>query len=362
MRVRSALLSITSALTLTGTLLVPASDVPTSVSAAPTTGHNHGHGHAPTTLRELAKQTHLTIGSAVDAAALANEADYRAVLNREFNNVTAENAMKWASVEPQQSVFDWSGADAIVANAKCNHQSIRGHNLVWHNQLPSWITSNEANFTAAQLRAILRDHIMTEAGRYRGKIRAWDVLNEAINDGGGLRDTIWLRKLGSGYIADIFRWAHQADPHAKLYYNDYNLESDQAKFDTMVQVVSDLLKHHVPIDGVGFQGHLAIQFGFPDFAGHIQQVTDFGLEVAITEADVRMVLPVTPQKLATQASYFSQMMSACIDNHRCTEFTTWGYTDRHQGVPGFFTGQGSAALFDENLVPKPAYFALLALG
>jgi endo-1,4-beta-xylanase len=352
MSVRSALLGITCALTLTGGLLV----------AALATSHNHGHGHAPTTLRELARQTHATIGSAVDAAALANEGDYREVLSREFTNVTAENAMKWASVEPQQGVFDWSGADAIVANARSNHHSIRGHNLVWHNQLPSWITNNEANFTAARLRAILRDHIMTEAGRYRGKIRAWDVLNEAINDGGGLRDTIWLRKLGPGYIADVFRWAHQADPHAKLYYNDYNLESDQAKFDTMFQVVSDLLKHHVPIDGVGFQGHLAIQFGFPDLAGHMKQVTDLGLEVAITEADVRMILPVTPQKLATQAAYFSQMMSACIDNRRCTEFTTWGYSDRHQWVPGFFTGQGSAALFDQNLVPKPAYFALLALG
>lgn len=352
MKIRSALLIATSALALTAGLLVPA-------AAGNATDR---HGHALTTLRDLAKQKHVKIGSAVDVTALAGEADYRTVLNREFNNITAENAMKWESIEPQRGVFDWSGADAIVANARQNHQSIRGHNLVWHSQLPTWITDNEANFTAAELRGILRQHIMTEAGRYRGKIRAWDVLNEAVADGGGLRDTIWLRKLGPGYIADIFRWAHQADPHAKLYYNDYNLESDQAKFDTMFQVVSDLVKQHVPIDGVGFQGHLDIQFGFPDFAGHMKQVTDLGLEVAITEADVRMILPVTDEKLATQASYFSQMMSACLGNRRCTEFTTWGYTDRHSWVPGFFTGEGAACLFDENLAPKPAHAALLALG
>jgi endo-1,4-beta-xylanase len=352
MRVRSALPLVASALALGAVLLVPA----TAGSAA-----SH-HGHTPSTLRELAMEKHIKIGSAVDVTALADEADYRTVLNREFNNVTAENAMKWESIEPQRGVFDWSGADAIVANAKAHHQTIRGHNLVWHSQLPTWLTDNEDNFTADELRGILRDHIKTEVSRYRGKIRAWDVLNEAVNDGGGLRDTIWLRKLGPGYIADIFRWAHQADPHTKLYYNDYNLESDQAKFDTMYQTVTDLLAHHVPIDGVGFQGHLDIQFGFPDFAGHMKQVTDLGLEVAITEADVRMILPVTDEKLATQASYFSQMMSACLGNRHCTEFTTWGYTDRHNWVPGFFTGEGAACLFDESLQPKPAYNAVLALG
>ena len=352
MKFRSALLLVPSALALAGALLVPAA----AGSAA------SRHGHAPTTLRELARQQHIKIGSAVDVTALANEADYRTVLNREFNNITAENAMKWESIEPQRGVFDWSGADAIMANAKRNHQTVRGHNLVWHSQLPKWLTDNEANFTAAQLRAILRDHIKTEVGRYRGKIRAWDVLNEAVNDGGGLRDTIWLRKLGRGYIADIFRWAHEADPHAKLYYNDYNLESDQAKFDTMYRTVKRLLAHDVPIDGVGFQGHLDIQFGFPDFAGHMKRVTDLGLEVAITEADVRMILPVTNEKLATQASYYRQMMTACLGNRRCTEYTVWGFTDRHSWVPGFFAGEGAACLFDENLAPKPAVGALLALG
>jgi endo-1,4-beta-xylanase len=356
MRIRSALLTLTSTFTLAGALFVPAS--------AGGTVAGHGHGHAPTTLRELAKQTHIRIGSAVDVNALANDADYKRVLNREFNNITAENAMKWESVEPQRGVFDWSGADAVVANAKRNHQDIRGHTLLWHNQLPTWLTENEANLTSAEVRKILRDHIMTEAGRYRGKIRAWDVVNEVVNDNtGGLRDTIWLRKLGPGYIADAFRWAHQADPHAKLYINDYNLEWDAAKVQTTFEIVTDLLKKHIRIDGVGFQGHLGIQFDYPaSFPDMMKRFTDLGLEVAVTEADVRMVLPVTPEKQATQATYFSNMLSTCLQNRRCTEFTTWGFSDKYQWVPGFFEGEGSAALFDENFVPKPAYDALLALA
>jgi endo-1,4-beta-xylanase len=348
MKIRSAVVILASAFALT------------AGAAAPVTA---GGGHAPDNLRELAKKTHVRIGSAVDVDALANDADYRRLLNRQFNNITAENAMKWAEVEPERGQFDWSGADAIVANARRNHQQIRGHTLLWHNQLPEWLTANEANWTQAELRGILRDHIFKEAGRYRGKIRAWDVVNEVVADGGGLRDTIWLRKLGPGYIADAFRWAHQADPRAKLYINDYNLESDQAKVQTTYEIVTDLLKKRVPIDGVGFQGHLGIQFDYPTtFPANMKRFTDLGLEVAVTEADVRMVLPVTPEKQAAQATYFQNLLRTCLENRRCTEFTTWGYTDRYQWVPGFFEGEGSAALYDEDLVPKPAYFALLELG
>jgi endo-1,4-beta-xylanase len=346
MKIRSALIVITSAFMLTAGAAVPATA-----------------GHSPHTLRALAKKTGVRIGSAVDADALAADRDYRRLLNRQFNHVTAENAMKWALVEPERGVFDWSGADAIVRNAKRNGQQIRGHTLLWHNQLPEWLTEGEPNFTTAELRSILRKHVFDVAGRYRGQIRAWDVVNEVVEDGGGFRNTLWFRRLGEGYIADMFRWAHQADPHAKLYINDYNLEWDTAKVQTTFEIVTDLLAAGVPIHGVGFQGHLGIQFDYPTaFPEHMKRFTDLGLEVAVTEADVRMVLPVTAEKEATQATYYQNLLRTCLENRKCTEFTTWGYTDRYQWVPGFFEGEGSAALFDEDLVPKPAYFALLALG
>ena len=310
----------------------------------------HGGGLRDVTRRPL-------IGTAVDMNALANDPTYKAAIGREFNIVTPENVMKWETVEPQQGVTDFSQGDALVRFARANHQLVRGHTLVWHSQLPSWLTSG--TFTPAQLRDILRRHIFQEAGHFRGRIYAWDVVNEAFNEDGTLRDTIWLRALGPGYIADAFRWAHQADPHAKLYYNDYNLESIGPKSDAALALVKQLEAQHVPIDGVGFQGHLSIEFPYPDtFGANLQRFAAAGVDVAITEADVRMVLPATPEKLATQATYFANMMRGCVAVPRCVSFTLWGFTDRYSWVPGFFAGEGAATPLDESFRPKPAYFAL----
>jgi endo-1,4-beta-xylanase len=321
-------------------------------------------GKSPDDLRELSHKIGVRIGSAVDVTALAGEADYRQTLNREFTHITAENAMKWESVEPQRGVYTWDGADAVVKNAQRNRQELRGHTLVWHNQLPAWLTEGVADgsIDAKELRTILRDHIMTQAGRYRGKIRAWDVVNEVVDDDGNMRQTIWLTHLGPGYIADAFRWAHQADPRAKLYLNDYNLESDPDKIATTLNLVKELKAKRVPIHGIGFQGHLSLQYDYPaGFPDVMRQFTRLGLESAITEADVRMALPVTPEKLAAQADYYRQLLTACVNDKRCTEFTLWGYTDRHSWVPGWFEGEGAACVMDENLAPKPAYKSLLSV-
>jgi endo-1,4-beta-xylanase len=254
-------------------------------------------------------------------------------------------------------VTDFSQGDALVRFARANHQLVRGHTLVWHSQLPAWLTSG--TFTPAELRDILRRHIFEEAGHFRGRIYAWDVVNEAFNEDGTLRQTIWLNALGPGYIADAFRWAHQADPHAKLYYNDFNLESIGPKSDAALALVKQLQAQHVPIDGVGFQGHLSIEFPYPDtFGANLQRFAAAGVDVAITEGDVRMVLPVTPEKLATQATYFGNMMRGCVAVRRCVSFTLWGFTDKYSWVPGFFAGEGAATPLDESFQPKPAYFAL----
>jgi endo-1,4-beta-xylanase len=320
--------------------------------AAPAAPAGNGHQRG---LRDLARRP--LIGTAVDMGALANDPTYKAAIGREFNIVTPENVMKWESVEPQQGVTDFSQGDALVRFARANHQAVRGHTLVWHSQLPTWLTSG--TFTPEQLRDILRRHIFEEAGHFRGRIYAWDVVNEALNEDGTLRPTIWLNALGPGYIADAFRWAHEADPHAKLYYNDYNLESIGPKSDAALALVNQLKAQHVPIDGVGFQGHLGIQYPYPDtFGDNLARFAAAGVDVAITEADVRMVLPVTPEKLATQATYFGDMMRSCVAVRRCVSFTLWGFTDKYSWVPGFFTGEGAATPLDEQFQPKPAYFAL----
>jgi endo-1,4-beta-xylanase len=227
---------------------------------------------------------------------------------------------------------------------------------VWHSQLPTWLTDNVDSFTKAQLRAILRDHIKTEVSRYRGKIRAWDVLNEVVNDGGGLRDTIWLQKLGPGYIADAFRWAHQADPKAILFYNDYNIEGVNTKSTVVYNLVRRLRAQGVPIQGVGFQGHLSTQYPFPnDMLQNLRRFARLGLDTAVTEADVRSVLPVDPAEVNAQAQGFSLMLQSCLLVRSCISYTLWGFTDKYNWVPGTFPGQGEATPFDVNFKPKPAY-------
>jgi endo-1,4-beta-xylanase len=312
------------------------------------------------TLRELAAARGIQAGAAVDTSALAQEAGYRDTLAREYSSVTAENAMKWGSVEPQRGQFNWSAADSLVAFASASGQVIRGHTLVWHNQLPGWVNSS---LGAAELGSVLHQHIDTEMGRWRGRIVAWDVVNEALDEDGTLRHGVWLDTLGSGYIADAFRWARAADPAAKLYINDFNVEGVGAKSNALLALVRDLRAAGVPVDGVGFQTHLTIG-GLPSsFQQNLQRFTDLGVEVSVTEADVRLPLPSTPTSLATQATIYGQALRACLAVPRCVSFTTWGFTDAHSWVPSAFPGQGDALPFDANLQPKPAYTALQqALG
>ncbi|MEU0529892.1 endo-1,4-beta-xylanase [Amycolatopsis tolypomycina] len=299
--------------------------------------------------------TNRYVGSAVAAAYLASETDYRAVLTREFDNVTPENEMKWGTIEAVRGQYDWSGADAIVQYAQKHHKTVRGHTLVWHSQLPDWVGALPAD----ELRRVLRDHVTTEVKRYKGKIRAWDVVNEIFNEDGTWRDTVFHQKLGEGFVADVFRWAHAADPRAKLYINDYNIEGINPKSDAVYNLVKTLRKQGVPIDGVGIQGHLSIQYGFPgQYRENLARFAKIGVETAVTEADVRIPTPPDAAKLATQASYFGQLWDGCHAVRKCVEFTTWGFTDRHSWVPDVFPGEGAACLFDENLRPKPAYFAL----
>lgn len=314
--------------------------------------------HHADTLRALAARDHLRVGTAVDTDALAAEPGYRHLVGQQFSTVTPENVMKWQLVEPTRGTYDWAAADGLVRYAQRHGQKVRGHTLVWHSQLPDWLTGG--SFTAAQLRALLHKHIVDEVHHFRGHIWQWDVVNEAFNDDGTLRDTIWSEAFGGdSYIADAFRWAHRADPHALLFYNDFNIEGVGAKSDAVYDLVRQLRHDGVPIDGVGVQTHLDIQFGFPDtMRQNLQRFAALGLDVAITEADVRVNVPATADELSKQASYYSQAMQACLAVRHCISFTVWGFTDAHSWVPGVFAGEGAACLYDENLRPKPAYFAV----
>lgn len=313
------------------------------------------------TLRELAKRTGMKIGTAVDMSALANDATYNQHVAGEFNSVTAENVMKWSEIEPTRGTLNFGPADQLVAFAKANGQSVRGHTLLWHNQLPTWLTDGVASgeIDSTELRQILKQHVFDVAGHFRGRIYQWDVANEVIDDNAQLRDTIWLQKLGPGYIADVFRWAHQADPKAKLYINDYNVEGLNAKADKYYELVKQLKADGVPIHGFGMQGHLGVQYGFDGRAlANVQRFEALGLETSFTEVDVRMIMPTDNTKLQAQANGYGILLRACLLAKRCTSFTVWGFTDKYSWVPGVFAGEGAANLLDENFGQKPAYQAV----
>jgi endo-1,4-beta-xylanase len=185
------------------------------------------------------------------------------------------------------------------------------------------------------------------------------VVNEPLNDDGTLRATVWEQALGPNYIARALKWAHDADPQARLYINDYNIEGSGPKADAMLALVQSLKANDVPINGVGFESHLALQSGFPaNMQQNLARFAAVPVEIAISQADVRMILPATPTLLAQQASFFGQLMQDCLSLPQCKSFTLWEYTDKYSWVPGFFTGQGEATPWDQNLQPKPAVNAL----
>ena len=317
-----------------------------------------------TPLRDLADAQALGIGSAVGAALNVSGAEtYRRVLSEQFNVATAENAMKFGPIHPEPDRYAFDAADAVVSFAESHGMAVRGHTLVWHQQLPSWLTGG--SWTAAEADSILRDHIATVAGRYGGRLVAWDVVNEAVLGDGTLRPGFWADHLGRDYIETAFRAAHAADPAAQLFYNDYGISWLNEKSDSVHAMLSALLSAGVPVHGIGFQAHYEVG-RLPSrstLRSNFQRFADLGLLVHVTELDVRIQLPASNSELVQQAADYAMVVEVCLEVSACRMVVTWGFTDAYSWVPGTFTGWGSALLLDAGYEPKPAYWAVhQALG
>jgi endo-1,4-beta-xylanase len=313
------------------------------------------------TLGDLAADAGVRFGATLDPQEIA-DGDYTATLVREHRALTPENALKMYSVQNQRGVWTFGGADAVLAFAEANHLAVRGHTLIWSQDpyTPAWV---KAITDPEELQAVTDEHLSTVIERYGDQIDRWDVVNEPLASvGTGPSGSVWHDLLGpTEWIADAFRLAHELDPTAELWLNEYGSDWVPGKHAALVSLVSGLVAEGVPIHGVGLQTHRPTVSG-PDpttFEQQLRDFTDLGLQVAITELDV-VTSPTDPAALTTQAAAYDRIVRACLAVEGCTEITTWGITDANSWLDslGLFPTPTRPLLFDALYAPKPAYHAV----
>ena len=339
------------------------------------------------------------IGSAVRLSTVGSDTRYRDTFLREFDSLTPENELKMASLQPHRGRYDFAAADELVRFARRNGKAVRGHTLIWGQQLPLWLvdhgvtdklglhlppialpplpdplggllgplgkvlddtTTQLTGWSREELESIMRDHIRTVMRHFAGNIREWDVVNEPIAADGTLAPTVWRRFIGPDYVAQALRAARKADAKARLFINDYAVESPGPKLEGLLALVRDLKARRVPLDGIGLQAHFQIA-QTPDEATLTDTMRKFeamGLEVQITEMDVGMSALGIPRvdRLQRQAAAYGAAARACNAVAACSRFTTWGFTD----AVSWLASPESGLLFDRQYRPKPAYAAVRA--
>jgi endo-1,4-beta-xylanase len=309
------------------------------------------------TLRAAGEGRGLLVGSAISAAQIG-EAELAELIARECSIVVAENDMKWKWTQPEAKRYDFTRPDAVMAFAEKNGLQARGHNLCWHQSLPDWVEQTATKENAAR---ILREHVMTVAGRYAGKMQSWDVVNEAIElkDGrrDGLRDSMWMRLLGPGYLAIAYRSAAEADPKAKLTYNDYGLEGDGKWSDERRGVALGLLRwfreNQIPLHALGLQSHLQEKSSgdYRALNHFLDEVSKMGLEVYVTELDVKMEGSGEPAEKAA-AKVYKEYLENVLKHPAVKAVLTWGLTSRGR------KNEERLLPFGDGLQPTPAFYAM----
>jgi len=313
---------------------------------------------AGSTLRAAAEATGHYFGTALTQGNLGNST-LTSVAGAQFDMVTPGNEMKWDTTEPSNGRFNFGPGDQIVAFAKSHGDRVRGHNLVWHSQLPGWVSALPSN----QVKAAMETHITTEVSHYKGQIFAWDVVNEPFNDNGTFRQDAFTAGFGGSgpaYIADALRTAHAADPNAILYLNDFNIEGTGAKSNAMFSLVQQLKSQGVPIGGVGFESHFILGQVPSSMQANMARFAALGIDVAVTELDVRIHLPASSANLSQQANDFATVVRDCRAVSRCRGVTQWGVGDADSWIPGAFSGFGAATMFDQSYKPKASFNSTLA--
>jgi len=308
------------------------------------------------TLKQAAGASGRYFGAALAQPHLQNASDpnFARVAAIQFSGVTPENEMKWESTEPTPGNFTFQDAEVVVKFKKEHDMVLRCHNLVWDSQLSPFVTELPAD----QVEAAMIEHIKAVAGHFKGDCFAWDVVNEPLNGDGSFVSSPFFNAIGEDYIEIALRTARAADPHAHLYINDFNTEGINAKSDAMLNLTTRLHKMGL-LDGVGFESHFILNEIPDDIQANLERFAAVGLQVAITELDIRITLPATQEDLQNQAAQYAQVVQACVNVKKCVGVTTWGITDVYSWIPGTFPGEGAALLFDDSYNTKPAFFSTI---
>ncbi len=311
-------------------------------------------------IKDLAAKHNIVIGAGVTRGKIRN-AQFQELLLKHHNALTPENELKMDALRRNKDSYNFMPADSIIDFGQAHNFKMRGHTLVWHSAVPNWI--HRLNLNKAQVLDFLKEHITTVVGRYKGRLAWWDVVNEIFEDTGRLRDgnsSFWARVCGEDYIEKAFLWAHEVDPAARLFINDYNVETVNPKSTATYELVKKLLAKGVPVHGFGMQAHMTEGplSDFKSIAANIKRFTDLGLEVHITEIDVRILGEGTEEQFKRQAEIYRGFLKLAAENKMVTCVTFWGISDADSWIPGVFKGYDSALLFDRQYAPKPAFFAV----
>jgi endo-1,4-beta-xylanase len=348
-------------------------------------------------LRDLANRRQLVLGTEVPLRNLQNNADdgrFAATVAANFNMIELENELKPPAVWKGPREYDFSAGDFVVGEpgkkgwAQGYKLKVRGHVLIYAKDegytLPQWLKGPQGDVSKEQAAEMLHDYIRAIVGRYKGKIAMWDVVNEAIDDRPkngnpfNLRDTYWFRKLGPEFLVLAFKWAHEADPKAELYYNEYSVENGSEKGKSMLALGKWLKEQGAPITGFGLQYHIDCKTKIAPgdgFYGYIEEIRKLGLAYQITELDVAVPVKVTPPNdpdrglvpqdpadLERQAEVYAAVFRMALASKNCRGVQTWGFTDKYSWIPGFSRGRnGAALLFDKEYQPKHACKAIEAV-
>lgn len=307
------------------------------------------------------------IGSAIDVAALDQDTAYRALAVQQFNSITPENCLKAEKLHPEPTIFEWKQADNLVRFCLDHHKRIHGHTLVWHQQLPSWMQVFEGDQLAWD--RMLKDHIQTIVRHFKGKLQAWDVVNEAFDEDGSLKDNLWYQKMGASYIEKSFKYAHEMDSKVLLFYNDYNLESNPQKRDAVIEFLNKLRSKGLKIDGIGLQMHLNLNDTQPALINEaFQLIATNGYKVHLSEVDIS----VNPEgnEIEPSAQLFNEQASLLgriviyyrqLPQNQQYGITFWGISDNYSWIRGYYNRMDYPLLFDDNYQLKPAYCVLKAV-